>query len=159
MKVLYNRTNANVSFDRGNGSRVHLGPRGTANDHIVLEDQEAELPGILGLLRSRRVMLLNLEESRQLENRRKKKIAVSEEVKVQAEAKVAVLPDENTTKAETPSGTEVSDTVKTGTPSDTEVSDTAKTKAPTTTELAGGAVQKEKNTSTKRARGRKKNRS
>jgi len=98
-RVLYNRVNADVGFDRANGTRVRLGPRDSSNDHVVLEEHEAELPGVVGLLRSRRTMLLTLEQSRQFEDQRGRRAPAAPDKKAEADAK-AKAEEEAKAKAE-----------------------------------------------------------
>jgi len=73
MKVLYNKIDAIVGFERADGSQVRLQPRNSAADHAMIEDHEADLPGIIGLHQKRYVVLMTLEQSHEFEKQRSPK--------------------------------------------------------------------------------------
>ena len=100
-RVLYNKVNSLSAFERADGSRVRLAPRDAEGDHVVLTDDEVNLPSVVGLLRSRKATLMSLEESHQFEKARG-----SAAPKVEAEEPKAEEPKAEEPKAEEPKAEE-----------------------------------------------------
>jgi len=101
-RVLYNKVNSLSAFERADGSRVRLAPRDQEGDHVVLEGDEVNLPSVVGLLRSRKVTLMSLEESSQFEKARGKKAPKVEAKEPKAEEPKAEEPKAEEPKAEVP---------------------------------------------------------
>ncbi len=74
MKVIYNKINAIVSFEHADGKRARLEPRNSPNDHMVIQDEEVELPSVVGLLKNRKVTVMSVEQSSQFETKRGRKV-------------------------------------------------------------------------------------
>jgi hypothetical protein len=147
MKVLYNSVNATVGFDRADGSRARLGPRNTADDHVVIEDHEVDLPGVAGLLRSRKAKLLTLEQSRAFEDQRGRKAPEAPDEKAEAKAKAKA---EKEAKAKAEADAKAEEEAKAKAEADAKAEEEAKAKA---------AAEDDDDSSSKSTKGRKKKKS